>query len=84
VSLPGWPLVQAVGRPTRARHFAKRGFGAVDPTSERRNARTWYAEASSAKQHLVMLVVASLMVMVLIAIAVVVLAVFGVSADGAL
>jgi hypothetical protein len=56
----------------------------VERTSEHRNAGTWYAEASPVTQHLVMLVVASLVVLVLIAIVVVVLAVFGVSADGAL
>ena len=56
----------------------------MDRTSEHRTARTWYAEASPETQHAVMLVAASLLVMVLIAIAVVVLAVFGVSADGAL
>jgi len=56
----------------------------VDRTSEHRKARTWYAEASPATQHAVMLLAASLLLIALIAIAVVVLAVFGVSADGAL
>jgi hypothetical protein len=56
----------------------------VDRTREHRNALAWYADASPGKQHLAMLVVASLMVLVLIAIAAVALAVFGVSTDGAL
>jgi hypothetical protein len=56
----------------------------VERTSEHRNARTWYAEASPVAQHVVMLLVASLVALVLIAIAVGVRAVFGVSADGAL
>jgi predicted membrane-bound mannosyltransferase len=56
----------------------------VERTSEHRNVRTWYAEASPVAQHVVMLLAASLIVLVLIAIAVVVHGVFGVSADGAL
>ena len=46
--------------------------------------RTWYLDASPGKQHVVMLVGASLMVMVLIVIVVVALAVFGVNPNGAL
>jgi hypothetical protein len=56
----------------------------VERTSRHRNARTWYAEASPGKQHLVMLAAASLMVLVLIAIVALVLMVFGGSAEGAL
>jgi hypothetical protein len=44
------------------------GVGAVEQVSGYRKAWTWYAEASPVKQHAVMLVVASLLVMVLIAI----------------
>jgi hypothetical protein len=40
----------------------------MQPTSEHRNARAWYAEASPETQHLVMLVVASLLVLVVVAI----------------
>jgi hypothetical protein len=56
----------------------------VDRTREHRNARAWYADASPGKQHLAMLVVASLTVLVLIGIAAVALAIFGVSTDGTL
>jgi hypothetical protein len=70
--------------PTPGPTFHRAGCGAVERTSRRSNARTWYADSSPGTQHFVMLVAASLMVLVLIAIALVVLAVFGVSADGAL
>ena len=79
-------MTSGLGQATALRGptFIERGCGGVDRTSEHRTARTWYAEASPGTQHAVMLVAASLLVMVLIAIAVLVLAVFGVSADGAL
>jgi hypothetical protein len=56
----------------------------MDQLSKRRRARTWYAEASPGERHFVVLVAAPLMVLVLIVVAVVVLALFGVSAGGAL
>jgi hypothetical protein len=70
--------------PIRARHSANWGCGAVVGTTRYREARTWYAGASPGRQHFVMLVAASLLIVALLAIAIAVFAIFGVSADGAL
>jgi hypothetical protein len=61
--------------------LASGGCGAVDRMGK---ARTWYVDTSPGKQHLAMLVGASLMLAVLIVIVVVAFAEFGIDPEGAM